>query len=74
MDEDEAAAIKAAGWSDEGVAFYAYVNNLDNGAPVYRRYNPNSGHHFFTTNLAEAIACENYGWTDEGIAWNVLDY
>ena len=38
--------------------------------PIYRRYNPGNGEHFYTTNKDEA---DNlvilHGWHDEGIGW-----
>jgi len=40
---------------------------------VYRLYNPNSGFHFFTHNLAEARSLERGGWTYEGVAWKAPD-
>lgn len=36
---------------------------------VYRMYNPNSGDHLYTLDLAEARALQKAGWKFEGIAW-----
>lgn len=36
---------------------------------VYRLYNPNSGLHFFTNNVAEKNQLVHLGWKDEGVAW-----
>lgn len=38
--------------------------------PIYRRYNPGNGEHFYTTNKAEAdYLVTAQGWSDEGIGW-----
>ncbi len=38
--------------------------------PIYRRYNPGNGEHFYTTNKSEADTLVTvYGWNDEGIGW-----
>ena len=36
---------------------------------VYRLYNPNTGEHFYTQNLAEKNNLQNVGWRYEGIGW-----
>ena len=37
---------------------------------MYRLYNPNSGEHFYTSNVAEKNNLVNLGWNDEGVAWD----
>lgn len=36
---------------------------------MYRVYNPNTGEHFYTSNVDERIFLVNLGWNDEGVAW-----
>ena len=37
---------------------------------MYRLYNPNSGEHFYTQNVAEKNNLVSKGWKYEGIGWN----
>lgn len=41
---------------------------------VYRRYNPNSGEHFFTADQKEADYLTSIGWKDEGVAWTTAGF
>ena len=36
---------------------------------MYRLYNPNSGEHFYTSNIYERNNLISLGWNDEGIGW-----
>ncbi|MCR5048608.1 MAG: hypothetical protein K6A37_06590 [Saccharofermentans sp.] len=36
---------------------------------MYRLYNPNSGEHFYTSNVEERRNLISLGWNDEGIGW-----
>ena len=36
---------------------------------MYRLYNPNSGEHFYTSNIAERDTLTGLGWRYEGIGW-----
>lgn len=36
---------------------------------MYRLYNPNSGEHFYTSNVAEKKRVVAAGWKDEGVGW-----
>lgn len=36
---------------------------------IFRLYNPNTGEHFYTTNIAENNALMHVGWRYEGIGW-----
>lgn len=45
------------------------VSNL--GGDVYRLYNPNDGHHHYTTSKNEREALIGLGWQDEGIAFTM---
>ena len=66
----EKEALVAAGWTDEGVAWYTPTNA---GKPVYRLFDKTKGGHIFTTDAALKDACIAAGSTDEGIAWYGLD-
>ena len=37
--------------------------------PMYRLYNPNSGEHFYTANVAERDVTAAAGWRYEGVGW-----
>lgn len=63
----EAKADEKAGWTYEGVAFYAPAQPTD--TPVYRLSNPNTGERFYTDKLAEVNNLVQKKWTNEGIAW-----
>ena len=39
------------------------------GVNMYRFYNPNTGEHFYTSNVAEGVKIANAGWSYEGIGW-----
>ncbi|WP_314581713.1 GH25 family lysozyme [Enterococcus gilvus] len=41
-----------------------------NSIQMYRVYNPNSGEHFYTQNVAEKNNLVSMGWRYEGIGWN----
>ncbi|MBQ9608624.1 MAG: hypothetical protein IJV15_04165 [Lachnospiraceae bacterium] len=45
-------------------------NNNSDYLPMYRLYNPNSGEHFYTSNVTELNNLRKAGWRYEGIAWN----
>lgn len=49
-----------------------YVTTWDNGDDtvlMYRLYNPNSGEHFYTAEIAERDNLVGYGWQSEGVGW-----
>ena len=54
---------------------YYYYNFEESPYPhldytvMYRLYNPNSGEHFYTGDLAERNNLISLGWNDEGIGW-----
>ena len=66
----EKEALVAAGWTDEGVAWYTPTNA---GKPVYRLFDKTKVGHIFTADAAQKDACIAAGSTDEGIAWYGLD-
>lgn len=71
---NEREALKAAGWKDEGFAFYSNTPDKD---PVYRLFNPkatNAGSHLFTRSMEEVESLTRLGWKNEGIVWYVTDY
>jgi cell wall-associated NlpC family hydrolase len=39
------------------------------GVNMYRFYNPNTGEHFYTSNVTEGVKIANAGWSYEGIGW-----
>ncbi len=41
---------------------------------MHRLYNPNSGEHFYTGNVAEKDFLVEAGWNYEGVAWNAPDF
>ena len=41
---------------------------------MHRLYNPNSGEHFYTGNVAEKDFLVEAGWSYEGVAWNAPDF
>jgi hypothetical protein len=60
--EQEKRALLAAGWSLDGLAWYA----PETGIPVYRLYNPYDDWHTYTTDVAERDAMIAAGWTLDG--------
>ncbi len=40
---------------------------------MYRLYNPNTGEHFYTSNVGERDHTIAAGWTDEGVGWIAPD-
>lgn len=45
------------------------IDKTQAGKAMYRVYNPNSGEHFYTSNMAEKNHLLQLGWRDEGISW-----
>lgn len=66
-DTNEAIALRNAGWTYEGFAFYA--TSADRGAAVYRLYNPFTSDHHYTTDANEANILAQNGWNNEGVAF-----
>lgn len=62
---DEAQSLSDAGWTDEGVAWYAPFA----GKKVRRLYNPHNGLHHFTDGDTEAMELIDAGWHYEGPSW-----
>ena len=60
-------------WKYEGIAWYAYVSQQPDSAPVYRFWSDEKQHHFFTFNPAEKTCVQNsYAqstWNYEGVAY-----
>ncbi len=59
---EPADAALAAADEDEGSYEDGHVN-------MYRLYNPNSGEHFYTSDIDEATSVASVGWQWEGIGW-----
>ncbi len=57
------------GWNDEGIGWYSA--DEQEGAPLFRSYNPNAkaGSHNYTLNENEYKSLEKGGWKSEGVAW-----
>lgn len=51
------------------LAVVGFSSEASADVPVYRLYNPNSGEHFYTTQMHEKLNCIRAGWNDEGIGW-----
>lgn len=72
-EERDKLAADHSGWSDEGVAFYAYPQPVrDDVSPVHRLWSDRLGYHFYTASeeeLAGLRADPAHTWTYEGIAW-----
>lgn len=60
------ASAAGIGWTPEGVAWMAPASGGEN---VYRLYNPYSGGHHYTMNLAEIDAMVVAGWQKEPVAF-----
>lgn len=59
------------GWSPEAPAdTVETVGTVE----MHRLYNPNSGEHFYTGNVAEKDFLVESGWSYEGVAWNAPDF
>ena len=56
--------LPSSDWEKYGVL--AYVENNDNGYPIYRRYNTSSGDHLYTETYGEG---GNGSWISEQTAW-----
>lgn len=77
----ECAAVKTdAGWTYEGIAFYAFPANLTQcptgTIPLYRAYNgrwqQNDSNHRFTTDMLVYAQMVTQGWRGEGLVMCVL--
>lgn len=68
FDANEKAHLLKVGWEDDMLSF---PSATDEGAPIYRLYNPNAivGAHHFTGNAAERDMLVSVGWQDEGIGF-----
>jgi hypothetical protein len=58
--------VKSDKFSGYGVA---YEDVDPTPVTMYRLYNPNSGEHFYTSNVVEKNVLVTVGWKYEGIAW-----
>ncbi|MDT2614043.1 hypothetical protein [Enterococcus dongliensis] len=66
QNHNEIPAIVSHGWKNEGTAWEA----PNNGALVYRMFNPNNGgDHFYTLNSNERDHLKKVGWRYEGVAF-----
>lgn len=58
--------LKAAGWNDEGIAFYAPTSGT---VKVHRLYDNYSRRHHFTADENEYVTLKARGWGDEGVTF-----
>lgn len=67
VDLGEADNLGAAGWTEEGIKWYAPTL----GDPVYRLYNPNAplGDHYYSVNPAEVESLVGAGWKNEDVVF-----
>ena len=66
----EVSMLEAAGWTNEGTAFYVNPVTSKKGTPVYRVYNRNNGGmHFYTANAAEKDMLLQNGWTEGAVVF-----
>lgn len=66
---DERDNVLAAGWSYEGIGWYA----PSEGKPVYRLYNSYGSEHHYTLDKVEKDMLVRVGWSYEGIGWYSAD-
>ncbi len=66
-------SLIAAGYTGDGIDFYADPPGSNDGFPVFRLYNSNTGQHYWTGNIQEEGTLLNDGWTLEGIPFNSID-
>lgn len=64
MAKNEIAALKKAGWTDEGAAFKAPKGGT---IAVYRMGDPVTGDYLFTVDFNEARVVQEGGWSYEGV-------
>lgn len=62
----ERAAVKLAGWKDDGTAWRAPVS----GTPIWRLYSSRKGSHLYTDDASEKDALAKAGWNVEGVGFN----
>ena len=72
VNENEAQALAANGWTIEGVAFYSA--SPDTGIPVYCVFNAPKGEYIYTTDENEKESLIASGFTDGGTAFYALPY
>ena len=71
---EEVKMLEAAGWINEGRAFYVNPVVTKKGTPVYRVYNKNNGGmHFYTANAAEKDMLLANGWTEGAVVFYGAD-
>lgn len=64
--DDERDNVVNAGWTYEGIGWYA---PSESEVAVYRLYNRNAGDHHYTTDADERDGLVEVGWIYEGIGW-----
>lgn len=72
VNQNEYAALKGAGWTDQGIAFYANPAGANTGYTVWRLYNSSTGAHLWTADGNEFSRLLGQGYSDEGIAFNQI--
>jgi len=64
--------LKASGYTDKGIAFYADPVNANSGYPVYRLYSSSTGIHTWTLDSKERQTLLDAGYVSEGIAFHSI--
>ena len=62
-------ALVAAGYSGDGIDFYADPAWSNSGSPVFRLYNSTSHQHYWTADTQQRQTFLQNGYSDEGIAF-----
>lgn len=65
-------SLKSAGWSGQGVDFYADPGTSNSGYPVYRLYSSTSGSHRWSSNNDEISNLVKSGYQNEGAAFTSI--
>lgn len=71
-DKSEYDTLKASGYTDKGIAFYADPVNANSGYPVYRLYSSSTGIHTWTLDSKERQTLLDAGYVSEGVAFHSI--
>ena len=66
---EDSSTTAAAATSGDTAAAAPASDDSDSLQNIYRLYNPYSGEHLYTADLAEAKGLVGYGWAWEGVGW-----
>ena len=73
--EEEYNSLPAAGWKQEGVAWYSAEEKESGAVKLLRQYNPfaETGTHNYTKDQKEQDSLVSLGWKAEGVGWYGYD-